>query len=828
MNGKIRHPFYSRLFSLFIPAFCFLLAGCSPIVRAEQVTITGSTVLAAHQSIGQSLVPNYDGLTGIEIYLDPKILSGTEGEILFRLSPISDQSITLAKNVLPLSQVTQGGFYRFQFPAIPQSNRKDYYFSLELVGINQIEIAQAPGTAYLDGAMVVDQQPVDAQLAFQIAYDPLWLAAGLGKEILQWIGILLIAAFIALPPGWAILSLLDHRWKERLLAVKLVFAASISLSIYPLLLLWTNLIGLHLGRGYAWAPPILGIVFLTWKNWPPRLIPLNFDFIRKISWPDLTFIFVMLVIAAVRFWSIRTLDVGLWGDSYQHTVISQLIVENGGLFNSWQPYAELTTFTYHFAFHTWVAIFHWITGIEVAQGVLWVGQLINGLSILALYPLAIKLVNSRWVGIITIMIAGLFLPVPMIYVNWGRYTQLAGQVILPAAIYLLWEWLENEDRKASWPILNWILWSGIGLAHYRVAILALLFLPAYTLARLPVTISWSFIKKITWIGLGSGVLFLPWFIRVFGGKIIALFGVIARLPSSSAGVFEDPAITVKPLLMYASPLLWIVTIVVLGWGLWQRNRSMLIFLFWWLLIFIAANPEWINLPGKELISSLTVAIAVYILIGPLLGAGLGQFLAKTIDQSSTWLNQARIRNFRIPQANRVLEITISLSLCLVALMAAISQKNLLEIDRYSLLARPDLRAFTWIKDHTPPDSKFLVNAFLAFNNYVPAGSDGGWWLALLTERGSTLPPINSGFEQGPTVDYLQKTNQLIRLIKEQSIDSDIVHQELKARQVTHIYVGHLHGKDLTNGELFLTEDLLASSNYHLVYHQDRVWIFEIR
>ncbi|MFN2280805.1 MAG: hypothetical protein ACK2TZ_03005, partial [Anaerolineales bacterium] len=80
---------------------------------------------------------------------------------------------------------------------------------------------------------------------------------------------------------------------------------------------------------------------------------------KWLSWPRLALLFTIALIIAVRFWVIRSLDAPMWGDSYQHTMIAQLIVDHGGLFDSWQPYAEMTTFTYHFGFHSLVAVFHW-------------------------------------------------------------------------------------------------------------------------------------------------------------------------------------------------------------------------------------------------------------------------------------------------------------------------------------------------------------------------------------------------------------------------------------------------------------------------------------
>ena len=63
--------------------------------------------------------------------------------------------------------------------------------------------------------------------------------------------------------------------------------------------------------------------------------------------------------------------------------------------------------------------------------------------------------------------------------------------------------------------------------------------------------------------------------------------------------------------------------------------------------------------------------------------------------------------------------------------------NTVDPRQFSLLTRPDLRAFDWIRENTPDDAGFLVNSFFAFNNSLNVGSDGGWWLPLLTKRDSS-------------------------------------------------------------------------------------------
>ena len=107
-------------------------------------------------------------------------------------------------------------------------------------------------------------------------------------------------------------------------------------------------------------------------------------------------------------------------------MIAQLLTDHGGLFDSWEPYVPYRSLTVHFGFPAATALLSWATEVGSAQTTLLVGQLINGLAALTLYPLAMRLAGgNRWAGVGAVLTAGLLSPMPAYYVNWGRYAQLA-------------------------------------------------------------------------------------------------------------------------------------------------------------------------------------------------------------------------------------------------------------------------------------------------------------------------------------------------------------------------------------------------------------------
>ncbi len=104
------------------------------------------------------------------------------------------------------------------------------------------------------------------------------------------------------------------------------------------MLLWTNLIGLLLGPLYAWLPGCAALAWLVWSlrayGWARMSAAWHTWWRSAARYPDLVLMLVIGLVFGVRFLAIGSLDVPMWGDSYQHTLIAQLIVDNRGLFDS--------------------------------------------------------------------------------------------------------------------------------------------------------------------------------------------------------------------------------------------------------------------------------------------------------------------------------------------------------------------------------------------------------------------------------------------------------------------------------------------------------------
>jgi hypothetical protein len=822
--NRLTRPIIITVFLL----FALSLSSCSPWARAGQTARTAFINLHAGESLGQTFTARFGGFTGIELFLKPGEQS--IGTLTLKIYPGPQANQVLSQATLLVEEVHAPAYYRFLFEPYSSSNNQDFYFTVDFQGEGNLQVGTATGSSYLDGSLYHNSQPLDLQTNFLLVYDPTQATIGLVGQTFIWIWFLLVSVFLFVLPGWALLNMLWWGFRSNHWIEKLALSAGLTLALYPVLFLWTNLIGLRLGYLYAWLPPSLALTWLLWKT-ITNIRAKGFSFsgngqIKQLvalpDWhsishhlPSLTLFLVLVLVFAVRFWVIRTLDVPMWGDSYQHTMIAQLLVDNRGLFTSWEPYAEIQTFTYHFGFHSLVAVFHWITGLPLHEATLWVGQILNGLAVFSLYPLANRLGGNRWAGIIAVLAAGLLMPMPMYYVNWGRYTQLAGQAILPIVVLFLWKAMESKTRDWGLITVSWIALAGLALTHYRVLIFSIIFIAAVFLLSARRQNFRSMAINTTILSVGGGLLFLPWFLRVFQGHILNILSYQLSTPASAISELTGQYNVIGNLFTYLPSWVWLLLPILLGLGLWMKKTGLAVVGLWWLLIFWTANPSWLGLPGEGALSNFAVFIAAYIPAGLVLGAAVG------------WLLDGQILSEQILGKVRPFLFTFMLLILVIAgLWGSTQRVRDLNMAKHALVTQPDVRAAQWIQENLPVEARFLVNSFIAYRGSAIVGSDGGWWLPLLAQRQTTLPPLNYGSERGPFPDYHTWITQLGKEIEEKGYVHPDLLEEYQKRGITNVYIGQQRGQVNNNGIVLDPDKLLSHPSFNPIYHQDRVWIFE--
>lgn len=824
------------------------LAACSP--GTALLPSNDSRLLHPGSTFGQSFTARYNGLSGVSIFLAPSTPPGS-GSLLFHLREISQPETDLVRARLPVSEITNQSYYMFDFSPQPDSFGKDYFVQVDFEGNGQVLFFTAPADSYLDGALYENDFPQEAQLGFRLEYERGELLLGLVKLFGSWLGVLAVGLFALILPGWAIFSFFWRDWDNFHWGLKLGLSGGLSLAIYPLFILWSGVFGLHLGVIYAWLPPLVGIILLLLKH---RKFFLNIKAVlniynlkhkasnisTEILIVELAFIIVLGLVIVSRLWVIRTLDIPLYGDSYQHTMIAQLLIDHRGLFTSWLPYADLRTFTYHYGFHSIVAVYHWITGASTAGSMLWAGQLINILAVIGLYPLAYIVTKNRWAGVIAILIGGMLSPMPMSYVNWGRYTQLAGQAILPVCIWTTWVILERPietlknipwiKKFAIWHYLSidpgslaivWLVLGGLALTHYRILILIVLFFPAFFIMRFSLKKYMVLSGRIAWIGVGSLILFLPWFIRVFGGKILNTFAAQISTSLSTNLTGDELFIGITDFRAFFPLAIWVLFFICLGWGLVKRHNSIAIFALWWFFILLATNPNWIGLPGFGVITNFAVFIAFYIPVAVTIASVVASHL-RDGQQNNNDHERGKISTIILPGV-------ILLLVCSFGIWGLRERVDDLDTQAYELVTRPDLRAMEWIRSNVPSDARFLINSFPAYGNTSIVGSDAGWWIPLLAQRKNTVPPLTYAAEQGTTPAYSQNVMDFYYATTDSGITSPQALRILREQGIDYVYIGQRQGRVNYSGSDVLDPTIISDDqNFDLIYHQDRVWVYKIK
>ncbi|MBE3118609.1 MAG: hypothetical protein IMZ50_07640 [Candidatus Atribacteria bacterium] len=361
--------------------------------------------------------------------------------------------------------------------------------------------------------------------------------------------------------------------------------------------------------------------------------------------------------------------------------------------------------------------------------------------------------------------------------------------------------------------LTWVVLGGLALTHYRILIFAILFFAAFFILRAKRDTWRALLARTFWLGIGAGLLFLPWFIHTFAGKITLIFATQLTTQPEAVSTGTQQYNAIGDLFSYLPATLWFLFPLSIIWGLWRREKGVALISLWWFLILLAANPQWLHLPGEGALSNFAVFIAAYIPVSVLVGYMLGQ----VTSYKSQGTNEHK---------------SLALALLVFVLSAGIwgARQRLsdLQVMPHALVTRPDIRAAEWIQENTPQDARFLVDSFFAYDDTVIVGSDGGWWLPLLARRQTTLPPLNYDSERGPRPDYVHWINALTTEIQNKGFAHPDVLALLRARSITYVYMGQRQGRVNYGGPYVLEpEQLLASPNFRLVYHQDRVWVFEI-
>lgn len=811
------------------------LSGCVTLNDPEAAQEFRADIVASPQAgerVGQTLVSRRPRLNGVQLWLNINLAKEPEQFFQVSLYHQPGDEKPLVNYRYKLSSLTHTNPLTITFPPIADPPGQSYYLEMtstsgSFLVFGRLEDAYSAGQLYLQG----NPQPSD--LSFRLTYDydlPAMASDGISVVRSAWLILPLLA--ILWLPGWLLIQ--QTRLRHRLDPVeRICVSLGLSLAIIPTIMLWTSTLGLH------WSRPI--VIAVACLSGIICIVQILSSAIRRrrpgISQPPnstsehqpgsrtlyLAIGVVFVISLAVRLAMIRDLATPAWVDSVHHATLIRLITEQGAFPNSYAPYLDVQTASYHAGFHSLVAVFQWLSGLDLPQAMLILGQVLNACSILAVYLFTVTFTNNKLAGVLAALVAGLFTPMPAYYTSWGRYTQLAGILILPTILVLGKEFINRHSEKSLTvtvqllknrssvhnSLLELFLLSlactGLFLTHYRVIV----FLGGLCLACTPFVIyqiirNHDFRQKtrsglflIILVGVSTILLTLPW----WPGMITTLLIPNLALQSIPVKLFADFnwAYLTTALGKYAT---WLAGIGLI-WGLIQRQWFPIILTLWVGILFGIANLGAWQLPGASFINNTSVEITLFLPI------------ALACGYLFSWLIQGWNAVFPLPW-RRLYQGVILIGLIIASIHAS---KNLLPIlNPVTILTRQaDLIALDWLEQNVPLDETVLINA-IPWGFRLFAGSDGGYWITPLTGRKTMPPPLLYGLDFA--VSEMDRIADICRQAASYNHEPESLHTWLINHNIHYIYLGAHSGA-------FSAQELRTSVYFDQLYDQAGVTIFRV-
>lgn len=609
---------------------------------------------------------------------------------------------------------------------------------------------------------------------------------------------------------------------------------AVGLSFWPLLFLLTSVLG------WRWTPAgvriFLGLLAATW-------IGLTIQRHRRAggfggSWPrhgtamPVALAVVFSLIAATRWLHVRALVLPPWVDSVHHTMIVRLLLEQGKLPGTYAPFIPDAPFDYHWGWHAFVAFTGWAGGIsdpiDVARLVMALGQLLNALVPVAVYLAGVALFRSRLAAAYAALLAGLVSWFPAYYAAWGRYTQLGGLFLLPSALFLLF----RAARRPTFGLilLSAITASGLFLVHIREFFFFLLFTPFLLLLGS----RHQFFRRLGALvaaGLIAALLCAPWIVHLLRSNSAQQLvrpqtrdereswreynSVPATLlwaphnpelfALASGGLTGIAAIGGRSVPFRVASGGWMLLIVILSE--WNRRRRLPVpsppwapvglLALWCVTVGCSLNLEALGLPPLRLAPNSSAVISLFLPVS-LAGGGWIAWLLRQVTP---------VRRVRIAAAL----LLVFVAFCSAWLMRDVVTPNTVLADA------GDLKALRWVRENTPRNGRFAIRSQLWIRG-TWIGLDGGYWLSVLTDRASVLPPaLYPLIRDRETIAKIDEFHQLWSWAK--SLDPP-VDAALADEGVTHLFIGQRPGP-------LDAAAVRKSPITRLIYEDGPVAVFEI-
>jgi hypothetical protein len=515
------------------------------------------------------------------------------------------------------------------------------------------------------------------------------------------------------------------------------------------------------------------------------------------SWEIPITLFLLGAVLVLRFYQVRGLLMPAWVDSIHHTLITKVIIEQGAIPATLEPYLSVP-FSYYFGFHGLAAVFAQVSGLPVEKAILCLGQVLNACVPLAIYRLGLALWNDRFKSLIAALLVAFISQMPAYYVTWGRYTLLTGLFMLALVMAGMIEVIRRKSLNTNLPLLA-VNMIGMVLSHYFCGVI---FIPFALLLLIPSILSRDRAERTTAMITSSAMFaailaITPWLYRAYGLAGFALAPTIS-IPASSESwqAIQDYS---KYLWKLAGPLRNQLFLVVGLLGIipmWMARQTRYLAI-WALAILVCALPLGIGLPNIRADHMVIILFFPFCLSATCLLEKTYKVMSPRISATIFFKSGAFL-------------------ICAGLIITSIFDTRTIVNPSTVFVTQADLSAIQWIKTNLPADAKFLINS-AHWQATIYRGIDGGFWLLPLTGNSTIPPPVVASWGD---VKNVEEINGLSKLTAGLKTCDEPFWQVAEAGKITHVYIREGVGS-------MQADKFLNCTDLKRIYFIEGVSIFEV-
>jgi hypothetical protein len=637
----------------------------------------------------------------------------------------------------------------------------------------------------------------------------------------------LAACIVLLLPGLALLAWLpgdssSHFSFRRDTLSTLADAVALSIALSVLLALWLFIAQIQLSAASVAAIyAICLFALVSALIWRVTHFSITTQTLRRLAYGAAAAAFVVSL-AAWRFHQVRGIPLPPWVDPVHHTLVVRIIYEYGGIAPDFLPYID-APFYYHFGFHLIAALFAFWTRLPAHDAVLWFGQVVNGAVAISVYRAAYSFASAlpardenpaaayrqaAAVALAAAVLVGFVFQMPAYYFTWGRYTLLAGLILLGPALAAVHEAWVDPHRLDAWLRLALML-AAMSLTHYFVVILIglfviLLFIWGIIQAVLQPERRTVIFRLVIWCTAGF-LIVSPWLWRVVQSQLqYVAIRVVTPFEQTEAAL-TSAVEYLRYIIYLIGPRHNHILMIMAGIGLLfaLRRPHLRLFAIWSLLLVFLSLPWGIRF---ELFRPDYFAIILFFPAAVL----LADLLVSAANAVGLLIKR------EAPWPDRVSYTVLTLVVVLFAVWGLRQTRNI--VNPVTLLAtNADVAALKWVEENTSPSARFFINStpWMGGNS---RGVDGGYWLLPYTGRYSLLPPVLFVWAEP---EFVQQTfDWVARSTNIQGCNPEFWNLVREAN-LTHVYLR----QGIGNLQPHMLEDC---PRLDLRYDQNGVFIYEIK